>query len=344
MAKKLKIGIIGLGTIADVHAQAIQASTNMELLSAYSRNQEKAKLFGEKYNIRSYTDWNKFIEDPELDAVSICTPNGTHLDYGEKAAEEKKHVIIEKPIEVTLDRALKLIDICKNNNVQLAIIYQSRFMDNMQELKGFIDSKGLGKLFMGDATIKWYRSQMYYDSGAWRGTLKLDGGGVLINQAIHTVDLLQWLMGDIVTIFGQTGTFTHNLEGEDNAIATIRYKNGAIGVIQASTSVQPSQSRRIEIHGEKGSVLIDGDDIKISMTEDDPTKDNTQNEHLGSGSSSPMDGFSFEPHKRQFEAIARAIQNNKIPPVSGVESLKSLAIVLGIYESARTNTVIQLEN
>jgi len=344
MDKKFKIGIIGIGTIADVHAQAIQASKNMELLSAFSRNPEKAIAFTKKYDIQCFTDWNKFIEDPELDAVSICTPNGTHLDYGEKAAVAKKHVIVEKPIEVTLERAQKLIDQCNNNDVQLAIIYQSRFMDNMPELKEFIDNNGLGKLFMGDATIKWYRSQAYYDSGAWRGTLELDGGGVLINQAIHTVDLLQWLMGDIVTIFGQTGTFTHNLEGEDNAIATIRYKNGAIGVIQASTSVQPSQSRRIEIHGEKGSVLIDGDDIKISMTEDDPTKDNTQNEHLGSGSSSPMDGFSFEPHKRQFEAIARAIQNNKIPPVSGVKSLKSLAIVLGIYESARTNTVIQLEN
>ena len=343
MTKKLKIGIIGIGTIADVHAQAIKASKNMELLSAFSRNQEKARLFGEKYDILCYTDWNKFIEDPELDVVSICTPNGIHLDYGEKAANAKKHVIVEKPIEVTLERAQKLIDLCNNNDVQLAIIYQSRFMDNMTELKDFIDNNGLGKLFMGDASIKWYRSQAYYDSGAWRGTLDLDGGGVLINQAIHTVDLLQWLMGDVATIFGQTDTFTHNLEGEDNAIATLRYKNGAIGVIQASTSVQPSQSRRIEIHGEKGSVLIDGDTIKISMTEDNPTKDNTQNEPPGSGSSSPMDGFSFEPHKRQFEAIAEAIQNNKTPPVSGVESLKSLAIVLGVYESARTNTIIQLD-
>ena len=343
MDKKFKIGIIGIGTIADVHAQAIQASKNMELLSAFSGNPEKAIAFTKKYDIQCFTDWNKFIEDPELDAVSICTPNGTHLDYGEKAAVAKKHVIVEKPIEVTLERAQKLIDQCNNNDVQLAIIYQSRFMDNMPESKEFIDNNGLGKLFMGDATIKWYRSQKYYDSGAWRGTLALDGGGVLINQAIHTVDLLQWLMGDVTTIFGQTDTFTHDLEGEDNAVATLRYKNGAIGVIQASTSVQPSQSRKIEIHGEKGYVLIDGDDIKISMAEDNPTEDNTQNEVPGSGSSSPMDGFSFESHKRQFEAIAEAIQNNRTPPVSGVESLKSLAIVLGIYESAKSNTIIQLD-
>ncbi len=344
MTIKLKIGIIGIGTIADVHAQAIKTSVNMELLSAYSRNQEKAIHFSKKYNIQCFTDWNKFINDPELDAVSICTPNGIHLDYGEKAAVAKKHVIVEKPIEVTLERAHKLINVCKKNDVKLAIIYQSRFMDNMQELKELIDNNGLGKLFMGDAYIKWYRTQAYYDSGAWRGTLELDGGGVLINQAIHTVDLLQWLMGDVDTIYGQTGTFTHNLECEDNAVSTIRYKNGAIGVIQASTSVQPSQSRKIEIHGEKGSVLINGDEVKISLAKESSAKeDSIKKEASGVGSSSPLDGFSFEPHKRQFEAIAEAIQNNKIPPVSGEESLKSLAIVLAIYESAKTNTKIRMD-
>ena len=343
MTKNLKIGIVGIGTIADIHAQAIQALESTELLSAYSRNKEKAKHFAEKYNIRCFTDWNEFIQDSELDAVSICTPNGTHLDIGKKAAEAKKHVIVEKPIEVTLERAQKLIDVCRANNVKLSIIYQSRFMDGMQELKALIDTNGLGKLFMADAYVKWYRTQEYYDSGVWRGTLELDGGGVLINQAIHTVDLLQWLVGSVETIFGQTGTFTHNMECEDNAVATLRYKNGAIGVIQASTSVQPSQARKIEIHGEKGSVLIDGDEVKISMIEEIPVKKSTQkNEGTGAGSSSPMDGFSYEPHRRQFEAIAEAIKNNEIPPVSGEDSLRSLAIVLGVYASAKMNKVISI--
>ena len=175
MAKHLKVGIVGIGTIADIHAQAIQALESTELLSAYSRDKEKAKRFAEKYNIRCFTDWNEFIQDSELDAVSICTPNGTHLDIGKKAAEAKKHVIVEKPIEVTLERAQKLIDVCRANNVKLSIIYQSRFMDGMQELKALIDANGLGKLFMADAYIKWYRTQSYYDSGDWRGTLELDG-------------------------------------------------------------------------------------------------------------------------------------------------------------------------
>lgn len=167
---------------------------------------------------------------------------------------------------------------------------------------------------------------------------------MLINQAIHTVDLLQWLVGDVEAIFGQTGTFTHNMECEDNAVATLRYKNGAIGVIQASTSVQPSQARKIEIHGEKGSVLIDGDEVKISMIEETPVNESGQKtERTGAGSSSPLDGFSFEPHRRQFEAIAKAIINNEIPPVSGEDSLRSLAIVLGVYASAKNNKEIYVE-
>ncbi len=344
MNKKLKIGIVGCGTIADIHALAINESSNALLVSAFSRNKKNAKQFGEKYQITWFTDWDLFISDNELDAVSICTPNGTHLDYGKKAAEANKHIILEKPIEVTLARARALITVCKKNKVQLAVIYQSRFQDGMYELKRQIDQGKIGKLIMGDAYIKWYRSQEYYDSGAWRGTFKLDGGGVLINQAIHTIDLLQWLVGPVNTIFGQTGTFDHKrLEGEDNASAVLRFKNGAIGVIQASTSVQPSQSRRIEIHGEKGSIIINGDEIVV-FTTDDSDSLNEKKEIPSSGSSSPLGGFSIEPHKKQIEAITDAIHNKRTPVVSGEDSLRSLEIVLALYESAKTNTKVIMDD
>lgn len=344
MNTKLKIGIVGVGNIADIHAQALNESSNAELASVYSRNENNVRNFGEKYNISWYTDWESFISDKNLDVVSICSPNGTHLDYGKKAAEAKKHVVVEKPIEVTIKRAQQLIDACEKNDVKLAVIYQSRFLDSISDLKKQFDQNKLGKLFMGDAYIKWFRSQEYYDSGAWRGTIALDGGGVLINQAIHTVDLLQWLMGDVETIFAQTGTFTHELEGEDNAVAVLRFKNGAIGVIEASTSVQPAQPRRIEIHGENGSAIINGDDVEISIVSESEEKDNTTDENVHSaGASSPFSGFSIEPHKDQFEAIAEAIKNNETPPVSGKNSIKSLAIVLAIYESSKTSVNINLE-
>jgi predicted dehydrogenase len=340
---KLKIGIIGAGNIAKVHAQAIEASSNSVLHSVYSRTEKKAKNLAGKHQIKGYTDWDAFISDPELDAVSICSPSGNHLDYGEKAAKAGKHVIVEKPIEVTLERAAQLIKVCKENDVSLAVIYQSRWIQSIKELKKSLENQGLGKVFMGDAYIKWYRGQDYYDSAAWRGTLELDGGGVLINQAIHTIDLLQWFMGDVESISGKIATLTHErLEGEDNAVAIVKFRSGALGVIEGSTSIQPAQPRRIELHGEKGTIILDGDDVKILGSEKaDDGKENEKGE--ASGAASPFSGFSYEPHKLQFEAIAQAILRGKQPPVSGEESMKSLAIVLAVYESSKTNRPVYMD-
>ncbi len=343
MKVKIKIGIIGCGTIANVHAEAINQSNKTKLHSVFSRNKEKAKKCAGNYGITAYTNWNEFISDSDLDAVSICTPSGTHLDYGVKAAKAGKHVIVEKPIEVTLQRAKTLIDECEKNNVKLAVIYQSRFSPEISDLKNKIERNILGDIFMADAFIKWYRNQDYYDSGIWRGTIKLDGGGVLINQAIHTIDLLQWLVGDIETVYGKIGTFTHkNIEGEDNAAAVIKYKTGAIGVIEASTSVQPAQSRKIELHGKQGTIVVDDNNVEFFLVGREQ-KQSEVKENKSSGASSPLSGFSIEPHKNQFEAISNAILNNQFPPVSGAESLKSLAIVQAIYESSKLNAPVVLD-
>ncbi len=343
--KKLSVGIVGIGTIADIHAQAIWKSDGLEIHSFYSRNKERAESAGVKYGKKWTTNWDEFISDNDLDAVSICTPNGNHMDYGVKAAEAGKHVIIEKPIEVTLTRAKQLIKICYKQGVKLAVIYQSRFTPSIMWMKEQINNGIIGDLFMGDAYIKWFRSQKYYDSGEWRGTFALDGGGVLINQAIHTIDVLQWLMGGVTSLFGQIGTYTHDrLEGEDNAVATLRFRNGAIGTIEGSTSVQPAQTRKIEIHGSMGSAILDGDDAKIFIDDQiliPPITEEKKPE--ASGSSSPLAGFSIEPHKNQFEAIAASIKSGEDPPVAGRDSLDSLAIVLAIYESSKTNRVINLD-
>jgi UDP-N-acetyl-2-amino-2-deoxyglucuronate dehydrogenase len=339
----LKIGIVGIGTIAGIHAQALQESEKLELFSVYSRSEKNARSLGDKHNVRYYNDWDMFISDPELDAVSVCTPSGNHLDYGELAARAGKHVIIEKPIEVTLDRAKRLIRVCEENSVALAVIYQSRFVPEIQALKRNLDEQVIGKLFMGDARIKWFRGQDYYDSGAWRGTLALDGGGVLINQAIHTIDLLQWFMGDVESIYGNTGTLTHErLEGEDNAVAAIKFKSGAFGVIQGSTSIQPAQARCLELHGEKGTITLDGDDVNMLIAGSDQPEQ--EKKGTASGASSPLAGFSPDPHKFQFEAIADAIGKGLEPPVSGKDSLKSLAIVLAVYESSKSNLPVHMDD
>jgi UDP-N-acetyl-2-amino-2-deoxyglucuronate dehydrogenase len=344
--KKLRVGIVGCGTIANIHAQAIGQSGNAELFSIYSRNEINARRVGEKYQTKWTDDWKKFISDDALDAVSVCTPNGNHLDYTKKAAREGKHIVLEKPIEITLERAKESINICEEQGVKLAVIYQNRFIPRIQRLKKQIDEGIIGKIFMGDAYIKWFRTQAYYDSGAWRGTFALDGGGVLINQAIHTVDLLQWLMGGVTSVFGHIGTYTHNrLEGEDNAVANLRFKSGAIGVIQASTSVQPAQSQRIEIHGQKGSAILDGNSAKVWVENELIPDENTEKKaSTSAGSTSPLAGFSIEPHTEQYKAISNAILRDEAPPVTGSESLKSLAIVLSVYESAKTGRLVDFDN
>ena len=340
---KLKIGIIGCGVIANIHAEAIRESSNAELHSVFSRNEENTKRCGEKHNVKWFTDWDKFISDTDLDIVSICSPSGNHLDYGEKAAAAGKHVIVEKPIEVTLERANRLIEKCKSNNVKLAVIYQSRFIPDIIKVKESIDNNEIGNIFMGDAQIKWYRDQNYYDSGVWRGTFKLDGGGVLINQGIHTIDLLQWFMGDVDTITGHIGTFTHeNIEGEDSAVAVLKFKSGAIAVIEGSTSIQPAQPRKIELHGKNGSIEIIDNDVKITIAGNEE-ESSLENETKTTGGDSPLAGFSNEPHQKQFEAIVDAINSDLEPPVSGSDSLKSLAIVLAIYESSKSGSPIKLD-
>ncbi|MCF6270446.1 MAG: Gfo/Idh/MocA family oxidoreductase [Melioribacteraceae bacterium] len=343
-SKKLGIGIIGCGVISAIHAEAIKNSSNCNLISLFSRDINRAKILGEKYDAKFSNDWDEFIEDKRLNAVVICTASGTHYNYGKLAAEKGKHVIVEKPIEVSLKKAKMLISECEKNKVSLAVIYQSRFMDSVIKMKKSIDDGDLGKIFQGAAYVKWYRDQAYYDSAEWRGTFELDGGGVLINQAIHTIDILQWLMNGVKTVYGEVGTFTHKrIEGEDSAAAVLRFNNGAIGVIEASTSIHPAVPRKIEIHGEKGTATLVGDAFEIVTFDKPLTNSEIENEASNSGASSPLDGLSFTPHLKQFEAIADAIKNKKTPPISGKESIASLAIVKAIYESAKLNEVIKID-
>jgi len=338
---KIGISLVGCGIIADVQAEAIHQSNKVDLVSVYSRNPENAARLGKKHNVEWSTDWNPFIENDKIDIVSLCTPNGNHLDYGKMAAKAGKHVVVEKPIEVTMDRANQLIDVCKTNGVKLAVIFQNRFNPNIQKFKIQLDKDAIGDIFLGDAYIKWYRKQSYYDSAAWRGTLTLDGGGALINQAIHTIDLLQWVMGEVESVYGQVGTFTHDgLEGEDTAVAVLRFKSSALGVVEGSTSIQPAMARRLEIHGTKGTAVLNNDLFTIQTGEN---SNKQQKEASSSGGAvSPLKGYSLLPHQKQFEAIVDAIHNDTQPPLSGQEAIKSLAIVLAIYESSKSNQPILL--
>jgi UDP-N-acetyl-2-amino-2-deoxyglucuronate dehydrogenase len=342
MPKKLGFGIIGIGNISAFHAKCVQQIENCELIAVCSRSEEKAKKTSQEYNVPYYTNFIELINRDDIDVVSICTPSGKHLDPALAAAQAGKHVIVEKPIEITLERADQMIDACKKANVKLAVIFQNRFGEAIQRLRKVVQQGKLGKLILGDAYIKWHRTQGYYDTGGWRGTLKGDGGGALINQSIHTIDLLQWIMGPVKTIYGKVGTFTHQIEGEDLGLALLTFENGAMGVIEGSTSIYPGFPERLEILGEKGTIVLESSRIKTWKIEgiEDGKEEDSENAKTG-GASDPM-AISIEGHLAQYQDFIDAIHEDREPLVNGIEGRKALEIVLAIYRSSREGKPIYL--
>lgn len=340
--KEFGIGIVGCGNISDTHALAVKETRRGKLVSAHSRTVTRLQKFCSTHDITGSHSYDEFLNNDNLDVVSICTPSGTHLDYGIKAAEAGKHLIVEKPIEVTTKRGKDLIRCCKKNGVKLAVIYQNRFDDEVLKMKQALDQGEIGDPILASASVRWYRDHEYYSDSNWRGTLDLDGGGVVINQSIHTIDLLQWLVGDIESVSAFKGAFTHeDIEAEDTAVATLKYKRGTIGVFEGSTSITPSQERRIEVNGTKGTLLLDGRNLVKNIGD--------RREALGKknadsiGASSPLDGMEMENHCKQFDQILDSFSNEKSAVVAGREALKSLAVVEAIYKSSDIEKLVSVE-
>lgn len=327
-SKKLRIGTVGLGVISYRHAQSIVDTENAELIAASSRTKENRDKFSKEFDVRMFDNYDQMLKYEDLDAISICTPSGTHMDFGVKAAEAGKHVIVDKPIEVSVQRAQKLIESCKTNGVKLAVIYQNRYSSAVLRLKDSVDSGTIGKPVMARGTVKWFRSQNYYSGSGWRGTLDLDGGGALINQSIHTLDLLLWILGDLKCVFGMKDTLTHKgIEAEDNLVASLRFVNGALGIFEASTSIVPDQARMIEINGSSGTAVLKGDQFELKLNDEEKREDY----------SDEKDEYFF---RTQYEEIVKAILNNEQPIVSGEEALLSLAAVEAIYDSCGSHSAI----
>ncbi|MBP5622949.1 MAG: Gfo/Idh/MocA family oxidoreductase, partial [Thermoguttaceae bacterium] len=256
-----KFGIVGCGMISTFHARAIR-EIGAELVACYDQVPAASERVSREFGCKAYQDFKEFLADPDVQIVTVGTPSGAHLDPAVAAAKAGKHVIVEKPLEVTTERCDQIIDACEKAGVTLSTVFPSRFHQSSQQLKKAIEAGRFGKLTLGDAIVKWYRTQQYYDSGVWRGTWKLDGGGALMNQAIHSVDLLLWLMGDVEEVSALTGLVAHeNIEVEDVCVASLRFKNGALGLLEATTAAYPGYLKRIETHGDKGSAVIEEEDI-----------------------------------------------------------------------------------
>jgi UDP-N-acetyl-2-amino-2-deoxyglucuronate dehydrogenase len=336
------IGIIGCGSVSRVHAEAIKSVPSLELVSVCSRSQESAARLAGHYGIPAFTNLKEFLSDEKLRAVSICSPSGTHSQLGCAAAIMGKHVLAEKPIDINLDNADALIRACAQSGVRLGVSLQSRFLAAPVMLKRAREEGRLGRLIMASAYVKWYRSDEYYAASPWRGTLKMDGGGALINQAIHTVDLLQWIAGPVAEVYARADTILHpQIEGEDTLVATLRFQNGALGVIEAATSVYPGFKRRLEFSGTEGTAVIDGDNITVWSLKDGSGNPAPPTGEISDGSSNPM-AIETEGHRRVMEDFANAIREGRDPAISGREGRRSLELVLALYRSARLGKPVTL--
>jgi predicted dehydrogenase len=341
-------GIVGCGMISGFHAKAIADVKGANLVACFDTREEAAIKFGAENDCQPYTKLDAMLANPKVDIVTIATPSGAHMEPAVAAAKAGKHVIVEKPLEITLKRCDRIIDACEKAGVQLGAIFPSRFHDSSVKLKRAIEGRRFGKLTIGDAYVKWFRTQAYYDSGAWRGTWALDGGGALMNQAIHSVDLLTWLMGPVVEIQANTATLAHErIEVEDAAVATLRFANGALGVLEATTAAYPGYLKRVEIHGSEGSAVLEEEDLKVwdfakPRKEDKAILDEMQKHKSTGGGASDPAAIGHHGHTMQFRDFVEAVKKNRPPAIDGHEGRRSVEIILGVYKAAETGKTVKL--
>jgi UDP-N-acetyl-2-amino-2-deoxyglucuronate dehydrogenase len=341
--KKWKFGIVGTGMIADFHARAIQSLPNAELMGFYGTNPIKTSKLTEKYQSRSWDSLGQMLQSDDVEIITIATPSGSHIEAAVEAANNGKHVICEKPLEIKLERIDQMIAAHEKAGTRLGGIFNFRFNDSVKVLKQAIDSGKFGTITYASVHVPWWRNEAYYKDN-WRGTWKLDGGGALMNQSIHMVDLLQYLMGPVESLKAYTATLAHSIEAEDTATAILRFKNNALGVIYGTTASFPGQSRRLEITGTKGSVVQVENSFKVWQFADETAEDREILEkygeaEVGGGVSDPA-AIPFQPHARNIAAFIDAVENNKPFEVEAWEARKSVEIILAIYEAARTNGII----
>ena len=339
----LGFGIVGIGMIAEFHAKAIGAMDGAHLVASYSRRESSAKAFANRFGGAADTDFDAFLARDDIDVITICTPSGAHLEPCLAAAAVGKHVICEKPLEVTTNRIDAMIDACAKADVMLAGIFPRRFNPSSTLLKQAVDEGRFGRIALAEASVKWWRTQDYYDSGAWRGTWALDGGGALMNQSIHTIDLLLHLMGDVDSVRAETKLVAHDsIEVEDTATALLNFKNGTLGVIQGSTACwsETGHPAEIQIMGSDGSVIMADDRFRVwEFNDATPDDDEIRATYsaaetaTGAGGADPS-AIDFGWHQRNFEDAVNALRAGVPPRVDGLEARRAVALIRAIYESA----------
>jgi len=342
----VKFGLVGTGSIADFHARAISLVEGAQLVAAHSRMRENGEKFARENGCDFEPDLQALLARSDIDAVAITTPSGTHAEIGIGAARAGKHILCEKPIDVTVEKIDALIAVCRENHVELGAIFQSRFGAGAQAAKRAVEEGRLGQLTYCSAQVSWWRAAEYYAQSSWRGTRALDGGGALMNQGIHAVDLLLWLAGAVVEVSARCQTILRDIETEDNAVAWLRFAHGGLGAIGGSTVCYPGEAKRIELKGSRGSVTL-VDDVPTlwqfdeERAEDENIRALAQQSRIGGGASDPR-AIGVEGHRAQYEDFVAAIREKRRPAISGEEGRHAVALIRAIYQSSEENRIVRL--
>ena len=347
--KKIGYAVLGLG-IGMAHAEAAAASEHAELVALCDKDEKRLHRAAEQYpDAVCYTDAAALFADPRVDVISICLPSAMHAEYAVRAMEAGKHVLVEKPIDITCEQAARIEEARKRTGKRCGVVVQNRYNLNMYPIKEAIENGRLGQLFLGTFAVKWYREQSYYDHGGWRGTWEMDGGGSLINQSLHTVDLMQWLMGEVESVSSSMDIFAHDIKTEDATVSTIRFKSGALGTFVSTTCAYPGISTEICVYGTKGSIEADADRLKLwKMKEpmeglDEDEEEETMLTRYGKGNrAAAKEQGKLYGHRFVVEDMILAVRDGRDPLVSPTEAMKSVAIIEAIYQSAKSGKTVYL--
>jgi predicted dehydrogenase len=343
--KTWNFGIVGAGLIADFHARAIGDIPNAKLIACCDKIADKAKALAEKFKIEAFADYEEMLKNDQIDIVTIATPSGFHMEPTVAAAKAGRHVVCEKPLDITLDRIDAMIEAHEKSGTRLGGIFPYRFNDMMVPLREAINSGRFGVITYASIYVPWWRTDEYYKD-SWHGTWKLDGGGALMNQSIHMVDMLCDVMPPIESLQAFTATLGHKMETEDTAAAVLRYSNGALGVIYGTTASYPGQFRRFEITGTKGTVINVENSITMWQFAEEQPEDKEIRKKFGKieggGGVADPAAISYENHTRNFKAFIEALESGKDFWVDGREARKAVEVILSIYRSAREQKLIKL--
>ena len=339
----IAVGILGAGNISDTHARAAASIPGVQVVAVHGQNAARAASLAEQHGARAFETLDAFLAHRPMDIVAIGSPSSLHADQGIAAVSRGLHVLVEKPLDITAARSDALIEAADRAGVTLGVFFQDRLKPDVVRMKSIVDRGLLGDPVLASGRVKWYRPPEYYGGSRWRGRRAFDGGGAVINQAIHTLDLLLHLFGPIVTVDALVATRLHTIEVEDTAVATLRFANGAIGVFEASTAVYPGYPRRLELTGSRGTLILEHDSLAaIDLSRDaadvlaaDPSGGAPVSAPAAAQNAASATVSDATPHRRIFEDFIEAIRTGRTPACDGREGRRSVAIVEAIYASAR---------